>query len=40
MLAIANPVGIYLFKVNTNGNTRVMYEICSQLTIKTQEQRQ
>ena len=35
----ANPAGICLFKV-TNGNTRTMFEICSELTIKTPEQRQ
>ena len=28
------PVAIYLFKVN-DGNTRIMYEIRSELTIKT-----
>ena len=33
-----NPVGIYLFKVNKR-NTRTMCEICSNLTIKTQERR-
>ena len=32
------PVGIYLLKVN-NRNTRTRCEICSKLTIKTQEQR-
>ena len=31
-----NPAGIYLFKVN-NGNNRIMYEICSKLTINTPE---
>ena len=30
---------IYLFKVN-NGNTRIMFEICLKLTIKTPERRQ
>ena len=30
------PVGIYMFKVNTNTRTRC--EICSKLTIKTPEQ--
>ena len=30
------PASIYLFKVN-NGNTRKMCEICSKLTITTQE---
>ena len=34
-----NPAGNYMFKV-TKGNTRAMFEICSKLTIKTQEQRQ
>ena len=31
--------GIYLFKVN-NENTRILCEICSELTIKTPERRQ
>ena len=31
-----NPAGIYLLKVN-NRNTRTRCEICSKLTIKTQE---
>ena len=35
----ANPVGIYLLKVN-NRNTRRRYEICSKLTIKIPERRQ
>ena len=30
------PAGIYLLKVN-NKNTRIQYEICSKLTIKTPE---
>ena len=30
------PVGIYMFKVN-NRNTRIRCEICSKLTLKTQE---
>ena len=29
-----NPPGIYLLKVN-NRNTRIRFEICSKLTIKT-----
>ena len=33
------PAGKYMFKVN-NRNTRTMCEICSELTIKTPEQRQ
>ena len=33
-----NPAGIYLFKVN-NRNTRAKCETCSELTIKTPEQR-
>ena len=33
------PVGIYLLQV-TNGNTRRLCEICSNLTIKTSERRQ
>ena len=33
---IYNPANIYLFKVN-NGNSRKTCEICSKLTIKTQE---
>ena len=32
----ANPVGIYMFKVN-NRNTRTRCEICSNLTLKTPE---
>ena len=32
----SNPVGIYLLKVN-NTNTRTRCQICSKLTIKTQE---
>ena len=35
----ADPVNVYLFKVN-NGNTRIMYGLCSKLTINTPEQRQ
>ena len=31
-----NPADFYLFKVN-NENTKTMYVICSNLTIKTQE---
>ena len=31
-----HPAGIYLLKVN-NRDTRAKYEICSKLTIKTQE---
>ena len=31
------PVGIYLLKVK-NRNTRIRYEICSKLTIKTPEE--
>ena len=31
-------ISIYLFKVN-NGKSRTMYEICSNLIIKTPEQR-
>ena len=34
----ANPANIYLFKFN-NGNTRKRCEICSKITIKTQERR-
>ena len=34
-----NPTSIFLFKVN-NGNTRTKYEVCSKVTIKTQERRQ
>ena len=34
-----NPASNYMFKVN-NGNTRIRYEICSKLTIKTPERRQ
>ena len=34
--AVHYPAGNYLFKVN-NGNTRLMCEICSKLTIKTPE---
>ena len=33
------PMSIYLFKVN-NQNTRVIYEICSELTRKTPERHQ
>ena len=33
------PANIYLLQVNYK-NTRKRYEICSKLTIKTQEQRQ
>ena len=33
------PAGIYLLKVN-NRNTKTRCEICSKLTIKTQERRQ
>ena len=33
-----SPVGIYLFKFN-NENTRIICEICSQLTIKTPDRR-
>ena len=33
------PTSIYLLKVN-NRNTRIWYEICSKITIKTPEQRQ
>ena len=33
------PAGIYLLKVNKR-NTRTRWEICSELTIKTQERRQ
>ena len=33
-----NPAGNYIFKVN-NKNTRTRREICSKLTIKTQERR-
>ena len=33
-----NPANIYLFKFN-NGNTRKRCEICSKITIKTQERR-
>ena len=33
------PAGIYLLKVNKK-NTRTRWEICSELTIKTQERRQ
>ena len=33
------PTGIYLFKIN-NENSGAMCEICSKLTIKTQQQRQ
>ena len=36
---ISIPAGICLFKVN-NGNTRLICEICSKLTIKTPERRQ
>ena len=32
------PAGIYLFKTS-NGNTRIMCEICSKLIIKTPERR-
>ena len=32
------PTGIYLFKVNSE-NTRTMCKICSELMIKTSEQR-
>ena len=35
----SDPADIYLLKVN-NGNTRARFEICSELTIKTLEQRQ
>ena len=35
----SNPAGNYMFKVN-NRNTRTTCEICSKLTIKTQERRQ
>ena len=35
----SDPTDIYLLKVN-NGNTRTRFEICSELTIKTLEQRQ
>ena len=38
-LMAPNLVGIYFFKVN-NGNTRIKYEICSKLIIKTPERRQ
>ena len=34
-----SPANIYLFKINI-GNTRIMYEICSKLAIKTPERRQ
>ena len=34
-----SPANIYLLQVNYK-NTRKRYEICSKLTIKTQEQRQ
>ena len=34
-----NPAGIKNFKVS-NGNIRAMCEICSKLTVKTQERRQ
>ena len=34
-----HPVGIYVFKVNYR-NTRARCEICSKLTIKTEERRQ
>ena len=33
---LVHPVGIYMFKVN-NRNTKARCEICSKLTIKTQE---
>ena len=32
----STPAGLYLLKVNS-GNTRTISEICSELTIKTQE---
>ena len=35
----SDPAGIYLFNLK-NGNTRTIYEVCSNLTIKTPEQRQ
>ena len=35
---IHNPAGIHLFKVN-NGNTSIMCDICSKLTIRTPERR-
>ena len=35
----ANPVGIYLLKVN-NRNTKTRCETCSKLTIKKSERRQ
>ena len=38
-MGIPLPVSNYMFKVN-NRNTRLMYEICSKLTIKTPERRQ
>ena len=34
-----NPAGIYLFK-GSNGNTRALCEICSNLAIKTPKRRQ
>ena len=34
-----NPAGIYLFKVN-NRHTRIMCEMCPDLTVKTPERRQ
>ena len=34
----ASPTGIYLFKVNAE-DTRLMYEICSKLIIKTTDRR-
>ena len=35
----SKPAGIHLFEVK-KGNTRTMCEVCSNLTIKTPEQRQ
>ena len=37
-LQIGFPANIYLFKVK-NRNSRKSYEICSKLTIKTEERR-
>ena len=34
------PVGIYLFKLNTNKNTKKWCEICLKLKKKTPEQRE
>ena len=39
LFGTANPVGIYLLKIN-NSNTRTRREICSKLTIKTSKRRQ